>query len=111
MKEQRSEKRRELFYYLQVYDGVSRLMIGHMANLTKKGLMLVSRDPLNAQEEYRLRIRFPDRIGRRNELLVSAVCRWCRKDVNPETFVAGFQFQDLSGGEHRFISCLGVCRI
>jgi hypothetical protein len=106
MTEQRSVKRKQLHYYLQVFDGVSSRVIGHVADLTHKGMMLVAKEPVGLQEEFCLRIQFPDPIGDEAELSVKAVCRWCREDVNQDSFVAGFQFQDLSTRKNHFISCL-----
>ncbi len=106
MTEQRSEKRRQLYSYLQDFDGINSRVIGHVADLTRKGLMLVSKESVGVRKEYRLRIKFPSPIGQRSELNVRAVCRWCRGDVNPEMFVAGFQFNELLMEEAGCVSSL-----
>lgn len=106
MMEQRGEKRRQLHHYLQVFDGVSSRIVGHVADLTHTGMMLVCKEPIGVQEEFCLRITFPNPICDQVELNVQAVCRWCREDVNPKAYVAGFQFQDLSPKKNRFIACL-----
>ncbi len=106
MTEQRSEKRRQLNRSLLVYDGISSRIVGRVVDLTLKGMMLVCGEPVWIQEEYRLRITFPDPIDKRTELSIQAVCRWCREDAEPENFVAGFQFQKLLMEERRFLSRL-----
>ena len=107
MTERRSEKRRQLHIGLQVYDGVSSRIVGHVVDLTRTGMMLICSEPIGVQEEYRLRIKFPDSPGRNPaELNVRAVCRWCREDVAPETFVAGFHFHDILAEESGVIASL-----
>ncbi len=106
MTEQRSEQRQQLNRSLPVYDGISSRVVGRVADLTLKGMMLVCAEPVWIQEEYRLRITFPEPLDNQAELSIQAVCRWCREDVEPETFVAGFQFQKLLEGERRALSRL-----
>ena len=106
MTEQRSEKRQQLSRSLLVYDGISSRIVGRVVDLTPKGMMLVCGEPVWMQEEYRLRITYPDPIDNRAELSVQAVCRWCREDTEPDIFIAGFQFQKLLMEERRFLSRL-----
>lgn len=106
MKEHRRVKRRQPYCSLQVYDGISSRIIGHVADLTHRGVMLVCKEPVGIREEHRLRIKFPVLVGSREEFNVRAVCRWCREDANLEMFVAGFQFQELSSEENQFITYL-----
>lgn len=106
MRENRGEERRQLYTSLQVYDGVSSRIVGHVSDLTLKGMRLVCKEPVGVQEEYRLRIKCPDLVDDRVELNVQAVCRWCREEFNPEVFVAGFYFQELSTEGTRIISIL-----
>ncbi len=104
--EKRQEKRRRLYSYLEVFDGVSSRLVGRVADLTRQGDLLLCSEPVPVREEVRLRIRFPRPIGGREEVTLPAVCRWCRRDSRPDTFVAGFQFQGLDRAETRFIACL-----
>jgi c-di-GMP-binding flagellar brake protein YcgR len=106
MTEQRGEKRRKLHSYLQAFDGVSSRIVGHVVDLTRTGMMLVCKEPVGVQEEFRLRITFPNPISDHVEFNVQAVCRWCREDVHSDNYVAGFQFQDLSPEKNHFVSRL-----
>ncbi|HEB70064.1 MAG TPA: hypothetical protein ENI88_10670 [Desulfobulbus sp.] len=106
MTEQRSEKRQQLSHSLLVYDGISSRIVGRVVDLTPKGMMLACAEPVWIQEEYRLRMTFADPVDNQTEVSVQAVCRWCREGVEPETFVAGFQFQKLLSEERRLLSHL-----
>jgi len=103
--EQRREERRRLYSYLEVYDGISSRILGRVADLTLRGTLLLCPEPVVVREEYRLRIRFPHEIGGRSEMILTAVCRWCRQDANPSTYVAGFQFLDVAS-KAPYLTCL-----
>ncbi len=104
--EKRQLKRRHLIYYLRVFDGLSSRVVGHVVDITHKGLMLISDEPIAVHEEYRLRMRFPGVASRQEELIFDASCRWCRQDENPAFYVAGFQIRDLLPEETKFIQSL-----
>ena len=52
------------------------------------------------------RMKLPGTIRGREELMFMATCRWCREDVNPAFYVAGFQIHDLPPEELSFIQTL-----
>ena len=57
--EQRSLSRHHLIYYLRVFDGISSRVVGHIVDISPKGIMLITDEPITVHEEYRLRMRFP----------------------------------------------------
>jgi len=101
--EQRILGRHHLIYYLRVYDNTSNRVIGHVVDITPRGVMLITDQPVAEAQEYRLRMRFPGMHTSRDELIFETVCRWCRPDVNPDFFLAGFQIQNLRAEEANFI--------
>lgn len=108
--EQRSLNRHHLIYYLRVFDGISNRVIGHIVDISPRGLMLITDEPIAVQEEFRMRMRFPgkgsDQESGKDELLFDAVCKWCREDENPEFYIAGFQIEDLPEPATNFIQGL-----
>lgn len=106
VEEHRNFNRHHLIYYLRVYDGVSSKVVGHIVDLSPGGIMLISDEPINVQEEYRLRMRFPGAESSRKELILDAVCRWCREDENPEFYIAGFQIAHLPSEAAEFLQGL-----
>ncbi len=88
--------RRHLIYYLRVFDGSSSRIIGHVVEITTRGLMLVSEEPLSVHEDYRLRMKLGGLMPKMEELTFRATCKWCREDENPDFFIAGFLLHDLS---------------
>ena len=108
LSEQRSLKRHRLMYYLQVYDGASNKVIGHVMDITTtQGLMLLCDEPITVQEQYRLIMKFSKGyVSGRKELVFDATCRWCREDEDPSFYLAGFQIQKLLPQEVQFIQSL-----
>ena len=84
-----------LVYYLRVFDGMDRNILGYLVDISEKGLMLICENPLEVYGDYRLRMRLPNQMKDRDEIFFSATCRWCKKDVNPDFYLVGFEMHDL----------------
>jgi hypothetical protein len=94
-KELREVNRRYLVFYLRIYDGMSSKILGHLVDLSEKGMMLICDNPIPMNENYRLRMRLPTQMKEQNEVVFTATSRWCKGDANPDFFLAGFQMHDL----------------
>ncbi len=104
--EQRQVTRRHLVFYLRVFDGMSSRVVGHLIDISSKGLMLLCDEPVALNEEYRLRMRLPLEIIDTDEIVFKSVSRWCRPDDNPDFYITGFQIEDLDSESERAISSL-----
>jgi len=104
--EQRQVTRRHLVFYLRVFDGMSSRVVGHLIDISAKGLMLLCDQPVALNEEYRLRMRLPQEIVDSDEIVFKATSRWCRPDDNPDFYITGFQIQDLDSETERTVSSL-----
>ncbi|MCK5071194.1 MAG: PilZ domain-containing protein [Desulfocapsa sp.] len=93
--EKRGGRRRHLVFYLRIFDGMSSRVLGHLMDISPGGLMLLSDEPIEVNEEHRLRMRLPKDVSGNKEIMFEAVSRWCRPDESPEFFVTGFQIQDI----------------
>jgi c-di-GMP-binding flagellar brake protein YcgR len=101
--EQESERRNlrqadrwYLVYYLRVFDGMSRKILGHLVDISEQGIMLICDNPVEVNEDYRLRMLLPSQMKDRDEIIFSATSRWCKSDVNPDFYLVGFQIHDLA---------------
>jgi c-di-GMP-binding flagellar brake protein YcgR len=95
-KKLRQADRWYLVYYLRVFDGMSRNILGHLVDISEKGLMLICENPVEVHGDYRLRMRLPNQMKDRDEILFSASSRWCKKDANPDFYLVGFEMHDLA---------------
>lgn len=104
--EQRQTTRRHLVFYLRVFDGMSSRVVGHLIDISAKGLMLLCDEPVALNEDYRLRMRLPQEIMESDEIVFKATSRWCRPDDNPDFYITGFQIQDLDSESEKTIASL-----
>jgi hypothetical protein len=106
MTTKRKEKRKNLIYYLPVYDRNSGEMLGQLVDITTSGLMLVCENPVQDGEYFEMRMDLPSEIEGKKEIEFNARSEWCKKDVNPKFFAAGFSFENISREQIRVIDSL-----
>jgi hypothetical protein len=70
--------------------------MGHLVDITKEGLMLISEQPLIDEKQYFFRMVLPAEILNKAELTFSATVIWCKKDVNPDFYATGFRLVSIS---------------
>lgn len=81
-------------------------VIGHIVDISDRGLMLISDSPIPVNEEYRLRMRLPAEIVDKDEIVIDATSRWCKQDENPDFYISGFQITTLTAEIQKYITCL-----
>jgi hypothetical protein len=94
-KDLRQADRWYLVFYLRVFDGMSRKIFGHLIDISENGIMVISDNPVEVNEDYRLRMRLPNQMKDRDEIIFSATSKWCKSDVNPDFYLIGFHIHDL----------------
>lgn len=86
----RNLKRHYLIYYLRVFNRETGEVLGHLVDITPKGVMIMRDAPLEVGGTYSLRLRWRNSAGKLQLADFEGVCRWCRPDVNPDFYGAGF---------------------
>lgn len=86
----RTLKRHYLIYYLRVFNRENGEVLGHLVDVTTEGIMIIRDSPITVGDTYSLRLRWRDSAGRLHLADFEGLCRWCRVDVNPDFFGAGF---------------------
>jgi hypothetical protein len=104
--EKRKLERRHLIYYLRVYGKKSKQMVGHVVNITKEGIMLISEDPIETDGYFQFRMALPEAIKESREISFEAKSVWCKKDNNPEFYNTGFRLTKISIGDLQIIEKL-----
>jgi len=105
-KDKRRVERKYLVFYLRVFDGLGSKVMGHLVNISSNGIMLLSDFPIPINEEYKLRMRLPHELVENAEVIFNATSRWCRNDKNPDFYMTGFQFHDITPALKNIILCL-----
>jgi hypothetical protein len=94
-KDRRKLKRRHVIFYSRVFDRNSGALLGHLMDITIEGLMLISDYPHNPGNIYHLRMDLPEDVMTKAYLSLDAQCLWCRPDINPAFFNAGFKVLNM----------------
>jgi len=88
----RSLKRRHLIYYLRVFDRETDGLVGHLVDLTTRGMMLISEREVETGRTWQLRMDLPPGLFESERWEFSARSIWSREDVNPAFHDTGLQF-------------------
>ena len=102
--EAREYKRRHLIYYLEVYDDETGDLLGHLVDLTTQGMMLITKQEVIPEKNFRLGMMLPEEYFKEGILKIEAHSMWCRKDVNPDFYAVGFKTYDLDKNTAKLIT-------
>ncbi|MCK5323642.1 MAG: PilZ domain-containing protein [Desulfobulbaceae bacterium] len=102
----RTLKRRHLIFYLEVFNEDNDELLGHVVDITTKGIKLISEHPIKTKQTFKLRMTLPKEQFRETSLRFEAVSMWSEKDVNPSFLVTGFQAVNLDEDASRIITNL-----
>ncbi|MFP4111186.1 MAG: PilZ domain-containing protein [Desulfonatronovibrio sp.] len=96
-RDNRQYKRRSLYYYLKVLDQDTGQEIGRLVDIHVAGLLLISEKQLESGQTFNIRIP-PDESVRSLScnLDLKAVVRWSNQDINPDYYVSGLQFLEIT---------------
>lgn len=99
----RQADRRCLVFYLRVFDGLSNRIIGHLINMSEKGVLLMTDEPVESNEDHRLRIRLPAFVRDRHEIVLQGTSKWCRKEPGRDHYFTGFQIYDFDAPTEKIV--------
>jgi len=93
---QRTTERENLIYYLEVTDLHSQKVAGHIVDLSREGMRLVSNKPISNNEVHQFSVKLPRELGNTSPISVSVRSVWSASDINPSLFDTGFSFEWVS---------------
>lgn len=104
--DKRKDRRRNIIYYLRIFDRDTDQMIGQLVDITTRGMKVVSVHPVEPGARYSLRMLLPEEIDRKKHITFEVESMWCKRDVNPNYFTIGFEFLDISSDDVNVIKAL-----
>ena len=102
----RSLKRRHLIYYLRVFDLETGDPIGHLVDLTVRGMMMISEEPVPGDTVFRMKLDLPPGLFEQERWEITARSIWCKPDVNPAFHDTGLQFMAITRHDEMIIQDL-----
>ncbi|MBE3119084.1 MAG: PilZ domain-containing protein [Candidatus Atribacteria bacterium] len=88
-------ERTRLIYHLRVFNSANEEFLGHMVNITPKGMMLIGESPLTKGMKYSLRMDLPRNVMQERHVAFTAESTWCRLDPSGNFYSIGFRFVEL----------------
>lgn len=104
--EKRKLKRKQLIYYLSIFDRNSGYLVGQLVDITVRGVMLTSEHPIEPDTQIQLRMVLPDVIEGNNQIVFDVRSLWCQRDINPNFYDIGCEFTRISDKAKRIIESL-----
>ena len=96
-------KRRQLVYYLKLYDNDTGEQVGNLVDITTRGCKIISKDPLPEGKELALRLDLPEGLYALKTIVMKGKTLWSRPDVNPDFHVTGFEVPRLGAEERKAV--------
>ena len=93
--EAREQERHFIGMELPLFDAQSGTLVGHLADLSGKGLMLIGDACPTKDIEYDLKMVLP-RQGGEEKVFLMTQCRWVRMGEVDDTYESGFLVSDTS---------------
>ncbi|MDY6994782.1 MAG: PilZ domain-containing protein [Pseudomonadota bacterium] len=93
----RRPPRKNLLFYLEVIDQQTQTLLGHLGDISMKGIMIIAHTPLTIHEIRNISIKLPDLEEFSKKSIEAQIeVRWCKMDVNPELYCLGCQFLEIN---------------
>ena len=95
MEDRRKLKRKYLAFFTRIFDRSSGDLLGHLADLTTEGMMVISEKPINIEEDFELQMDLSDTVFEKDHLDFSARSIWCLPDIDPNFWNTGFRLTEM----------------
>ena len=105
-REKNREPRRHLIYFSEVHDRDNRSFSARLADITKTGLMVISKEKIGLDKEFHLEVILPEEVDGRDRINIKARSKWCKKDVNPDYFATGLEIDEIDIVDEELIEYL-----
>lgn len=104
MNERRTLDRKYLMVYSRVFDRTTGKILGYLSDLSPKGAMIISDDPIGENAKLSLRFDLPDPpLFSTDHLNLEARVAWCKPDIDPSFYNIGFEFLEINEQEKMII--------
>ncbi len=97
MSKLRMEKRRKVMTFTPVYDLHANILLGYLGDLTVKGALMVSEEPVEIDRRLTLAIDFrkaSEKPGKR--VTFPARVAWCKLEEHRTYYNSGLEFQEMT---------------
>ncbi len=94
--EKRRLKRWYLVMYLRVHDQETGELLGHIVDINKEGMRLVSDKAIPTNQTFRLWVDVPKESASHQRIQIDVESLWSGRDINPDFYDTGFRIHTIS---------------
>ncbi|HOB62786.1 MAG TPA: PilZ domain-containing protein [Candidatus Competibacteraceae bacterium] len=94
--ENRKHKRWYLMMYLRVYRQDNKELLGHIVDISREGMRLVSDKPITLNQTFQLWVDVPKENAARQHIALEVESLWSGRDVNPDFYDTGFRIKNIN---------------
>lgn len=95
MEERRRLKRKYLAFFTRVFDEKNGELLGHLADITADGMMIISTHALPTEQTFKMSMDLPEYVFGKDHLTFKGNSIWCSPDIDPTFWNIGFKFVDV----------------
>ncbi|MDH3973352.1 MAG: PilZ domain-containing protein [Deltaproteobacteria bacterium] len=99
----RIPKRRQLIYYSEVVDQNKKTLAGYLIDISTSGIKLMMEGEVETDKLFAFEAKLPYEIEGRKALVFEAKSIWCKRDVNPDYYAAGFEIEKIDIADEKII--------
>ncbi len=107
MSKLRMEKRRKVMTFTPVYDQDANLLLGYLGDLTLKGALMVSEEPVMIDQTFNLAIEFrtTSEVPAKS-MITPARAAWCKQEEHRTYYNTGMEFLEMTEMNKRTIEAI-----
>lgn len=95
--QQKRLERKDIRYYMQLFDDKTQTLIGHLADINYGGFKMDSQKPIPVNVNIRFRMDLTSEVADKPRMVFIARSRWCKVDpLDPFSYNVGFQLIRMS---------------
>ena len=94
--ERRRYERVSLDSYLRVNDLDQQKLLGHVVDISRDGMRLISDQPITVAQDYNVKLEVSIYGRRFDNIVLVARSVWSQTDDNPSLYDTGFHFEQVS---------------
>jgi hypothetical protein len=101
MSERRRIQRQKFSFYMLVVDDDTQARLGHLVEVSQKGMQLETPAPLPVGKVYHLRMELTPDISNNLFMFITAITKWCKPDtITPNLYHNGFEITEMGPEDH-----------
>ena len=100
--DKRKEPRRRISYYVPVINTLNEQPVGYLADISRRGMCLDSKEPLVRGAKLSLRIDLPPELGPKSHIIFAAEVRWTKVDpTDANAYSSGLEVIQINNEDAR----------